>query len=332
MRRQTGLWLCSTALAVAISGAAFAGDAKSGSLATAEFPDVVKFDFERVTQHYEDAGTNIGKVGPLIEDTLKRGEEAVQAGEVLKANPTDENKRLFINGVMRFVRGAADSKASTGGLWEEVRAIQCKMGILYAQGQTQTEARLEELRKEFGREELKYKEVVARNKERRRNEKLNDWEMRKLFEEEKRQTQALNRVADRIAFQEDFRKALNKAAGESTGDFNLYDQYFAEAGDVFTNIADLASNLPLVVERLQVAAALEKNMPNRKGTAQGFEKIERTKQLTQQLASQLMELCSGDLAPASDSEQQVIVKHTESYKRWMQGESLEYKRPVKATK
>jgi len=316
--------------------AAAPAGAGSGSLTTAEFPDVVKFDFEKVHAGYEQAGENVGKVTPILDAALKQGEAAVQAGEKARENPTEENKRRFVAGVLAFVRGAADSQAKITGLAEEVRGVHSQTDILYAQASTQTDARIEELRKEFAREELKYKDIVARNKARRKNEGLSDWELRNLFDEEKRQAQVLNRLADRIAFQQDFLKALAKATDRSAGDFALYEQFFAEAGDALTDIGDLASNLPLVVERLEIASAMAQNIPSRQAAVAGFHKIESTREVTKKIAQQLMEVCAGGFELEGDAGaegEQIILRHTQIYRSWVEdGVPVSYRRPPEEMK
>ncbi len=308
--------------------AASHAQAEAGSLTTAEFPDVVEFDFDKVNDSYEQAGENVGKVVPILDSALEKGEKALQAGQKALKDPTEENKRRFVAGVVGFVRGAGESKMRIGELAEEVRGLHSQTGILYAQATTQSRARVEELHKEFEREEVKYKDIVAQNKAKRRGAKLSDWELRKLFETEKRQAQVLSRTADRITFQQDFSKALSKAVGQSAGDFTLYEQFFAEASDVLTDISDLALNLPIVVERLQIASAMAKNIPSRKAAIAGFGKIDRTREVTKKLAEQLVQLCAGDLTGGEGEEEEtVIIRHTRIYKRWVDGESVEYRRP-----
>jgi hypothetical protein len=318
-------------LTVALTGTrSWAAD--SGSLTTAEFPDVVKFDFKKVHANYERAGESVGKVTPLLDAALQKGDAAAQAGTLAQKQPTEENRKRFLAAVLTFVQGAADGKARISEMAEEVRGIQSQTGILYVQATTQTRARIEALRKEFEREELKLKDLIARNKERRRGATLDDWELRKLFDLEKRQAQVLNRVADRIAFQGDFLKALEKAKDQSVGDFTLYEQFFAEAGDALADIGDLASNLPLVVERLQMASAMAENIPSRRAAVAGFTKIAKTRDLTRKIARQLMDVCSGGLtagddAAGDDEGAKVIYRHTEVYRKWVDGEAIQYRRP-----
>jgi len=321
------------ALAALLGASALAeSPAGSGSLRTAEFPDVVEFDFEQVNAHYERANQNVGKVTPILDKALERGEEALKAGEAALKNPTEENRRRFVAAVLRFVSGAEESKARIAELQEDVRTVHAQTGILYAQATTQTAARIEELRREFRREEIKYKELQARNKAKRREGELNDWELRNLFEQERRQAQVLNRIADRVAFQQDFLQALEKAQDRSTGDFTLYEQFFAEASSVLTDISDLASNLPIVVERLQIASAMAGNIPSRQAALAGFKKIERTREITKTLASQLTQLCAGDLSFGNEEgDRTSIVRHTEIYRRWLDGEPLEYRRPARSS-
>ena len=325
------------AVAVPVLAAAVAFGAEgSGSLTTAEFPDVVKFNFEKVHASYEQAGENVGKVTPILDAALDKGEEAVAAGDAAQRNPTEENKRRFVGAVMDFVRGAADSKAKIAALDEEVRGINSQTGILYAQATTQTAARIEELRKEYEREEIKLKDIVARNKTKRKDKTLTEWQLRKFFDEEKRQAQVLSRLANRVSFQQDFGKALAKASDQSNGDFTLYEQFFAEAGDALTDISDLASNLPIVVERLQIASAMAQNIPSRQAAVAGFKKIQKTRTITKKLADQLMAVCSGELAAgegASLEADKVIMRHTEVYRSWAEdGKSVEYRRLPKEPK
>ncbi len=303
---------------------------RSGSLTTAEFPDVADFDFEQVHENYERAGENVGKVVPLLEDTLSRGLDAVEAGERAEADPSEENQRRFVGAVLGFVRGAADNKARIAGMAEEVRGINSQTAILYTQGTTQTESRIEALRREFEREEVKYKEIAAENRQKRRSGDLSDWEMRRLFETEKRQAQVLNRLADRIAFQQDFLAALDEVSDQSVKDFTLYEQFFAEAADALTDISELASNMPLIVERLQMASALAENLPSRQAAVTGFNKIEETRELTRRLGQQLMDMASGGLVTAKGEDAEtsdVILRHTEVFRRWTDGEAIEYRRP-----
>jgi len=338
MDTRAGRAIClaaTIALCVLPTATAAPGKANTGSLATAEFPDVVKFDFEKVQASYEKAGENVGKVTSVLDKVLEKGEEAVKAGETARANPTEDNKRCFVAAVMTFVRDAGRGRTNIAGLAEDVRGIHAQTGILYAQATTQSAARIRELRKQFEREELKLKDIVAHNKAKRREKKLSDWELRKLFEEERRQAQVLNRIADRVGFQQDFLKALKKAGEQSRGDFTLYEQFFAEADAALADISDLASNLPVVVERLQIASAMAKNIPSRKAAITGFAKIEKTRTLTKKIAAQLMDICSSELGGSvseEDGDVKVIMRHTEIYRRWVEGESVQYRRPPKASR
>lgn len=308
-----------------------AGAEESGSLVTAEFPDVVEFDFEQVNEQFEKVSENVGATVPLLDQALERGQVALAAGEAARQDPTEESKRRFVAAVLDFVRGAEDGKARIAEMAEQVRGIHTRTDILYAQATTQTETRVAELRKEFEREEVKLKDIVARNKAQRREGELNEWELRKLFEEEKRQARALSRLADRIAFQQDFGAALQRAAEQSVTDFALYDQFFAETADALDDIGALASNLPIVVERLRIHSALGQAIPGRKAAVAGFAKLEKTRELTRKIAGQLVDLCADDLGPAgSDAETEAMLeKRAESYKRWLQGESVNYRRPPK---
>lgn len=312
-------------------------DGGSGSLRTAQFPDVVKFDFEEVNRSYEQASEKVGKVTPILDRALEKGQEAVQAGESARQDPTDENKRKFIQGVLEFVQGAEKSQTEIAGLQEDIRNIHSQTSILYEQAVTKTRSRLEELSKEYRREEVKYKDMVAQNKEKRKNEDLSDWNLRKLYHQEKRQAQKLNTLADRMAFQKDFLKALKKAKERSAGDFNVYEQFFAQASGCLENIENLASNVPLVARRLQLSAAMKKNIPSRKAAAAGFQKIEKTRQITQKLADQLNALSAGDMGLGESSDEnseqteQTIIRHTRTYEGWLNGEEIQYRRPPESS-
>jgi ferritin-like metal-binding protein YciE len=304
----------------------------TGSLETAQFPDVIEFDFEKVTESYEAAGENVGKVSPILEKAVERGQAAVDAGTRAQDNPTDENKRRFVAAVLDFVRGAEDGKARIAGLQEDVRGIHSQTGMLYEQARAKTATRLEELRKEYEREEVKYEDLKTRHKKQRRDEDLTDWELRKIYGEEKRQAQALNRLADRIQFQQDFQKALEKAQNQSAKDFTLYEQYFAEASDCLGSISNLASNVPLVAKRLQLVAAIQKNVGSRKAAAAGFENIEQARELVRTIGKQLNELSAGGMGFGDgEGDSEVIIRHTRTYKSWLEGGEIEYRRPPKTT-
>jgi len=333
-KRRKDVAVALTAMVVCLLFSRVAGAEESGSLVTAEFPDVVEFDFEQVNEQFEKVSENVGATVPLLDEALAEGQAALEAGETARAEPTDENKQRFVAAVLAFVRGAEEGKARIAEMAEQVRGIHTRTNILYAQATTQTEARVAELRKEFEREEVKFKEIVARNKARRREEELTEWELRKLFEEEKRQARALDRLADRIAFQQDFAAALQDAAEQSVTDFALYDQFFAETADALDDISALASNLPIVVERLRIQSALGQAIPGRKAAVAGFAKLEKTRTLTRKIAEQLVDLCADALGPAgTDAETEAVLqKRAESYKLWLQGESLDYRRPPKDKK
>lgn len=304
---------------------------ETGSLETAQFPDVVEFDFKRVTKSYEAAGENVGEVGPILQKAVERGQEAVEAGKTAQQDPTDKNKRRFVAAVLEFVQGAEQGKARIAGLQEDVRGIHSQTGMLYEQARAKTDTRLEELRKEYEREVVKYEDLKARHKKQRREEDLTDWELRRLYGEEKRQAQKLNRLADRIKFQQDFAKALKSAQNQSAKDFTLYEQYFAEASDCLGSIGNLASNVPLVAKRLQLVAAIEKNAGSRSAVKAGFEDIERTRSLVREIGRQLNALSAGGLGSGEGEENEVIVRHTRTYKSWLGGEEIEYRRPPEST-
>jgi len=326
-----GCCLAFAVMVLAVGPAAAQTKSTAGSLITSEFPDVVDFDFEKVHKNYERAGENVGKVTPILDKALESGQAAIEAGSAAKASPTDENKRRFIQAVQTFIKSAGNGRSQIGRLYEEVRGINSQVGILYAQATTETQSRVDKLRDEFKREEIKYKDLVKQNKARRRSEALSEWDLRKMFEEEKRQAQVLNRLTDQIAFQNDFHKALAKALEQSGNDFALYEQFFVETADALTDISDLASNLPIVVERLQIAAAMNKNIPSRRAAIAGFAKIEETRKITRQIAQQLMDIASGELNPGETTaeEKQLIERRAESYKRWLDGEGIEYRKPEK---
>lgn len=333
MTRAAGKWIALIALSLLASAALAEPGEESGSLETAQFPDVVEFDFEKVTKSYEAAGESVGKVSPILQKAVERGREAVEAGTAAGENPTDENKRRFVAAVLDFVQGAEDGKARIAGLQEDVRGIHSQTGMLYEQARAQTDTRLEELRKEYEREEVKYEDLKARHKQQRREKDLTDWELRKLYGEQKRQAQALNRLADRIQFQQDFQKALKKAQNQSAQDFTLYEQYFAEASDCLGGISSLASNVPLVARRLQLEAAIEKNVGSRRAAAAGFENIEEARELVQQIGRQLNALSAGGLGAGGSEEQEdseVVIRHTRTYENWLDGEEIEYRRPPKS--
>ncbi len=315
------------AVAVLLPVSRAAEDGESGSLETAQFPDVVKFDFEKVNESYEQAGEKLGKVTPIIDNVLEKGQTAVEAGTAAKDEPSDENKRKFIHSVLEFVQGAKQSQAKITGLQEDVREIHSQTGILYEQAVAQTSARMEELRKEYKREQVKYKDMVARHKEVRRQEDLSDWKLRNLYQEEKRQAEKLNRLAKKISFQNDFLKALREAKTKSGKDFSLYQRFFAESSACLADIESLASNVPLVAKRLQLSAAMQKTIPSRKAAVAGFEKVRKTRQITQQIADQLNSLSAGGMEFGDSTEEDTRVEEigsSRTYESWKSGEEIEY--------
>ncbi len=313
---------------LAAGGLAAEPSEDGGRLTTAEFPDVVEFDFEKVNDQYQKATRNVGKVTPILDEALSKGQEAVEAGRRVLAEPTDENRRHFVHKVLQFVRGADTSRARITELMEDVRAVHTQTGILYSQATTSTSARLKELRAQYEREELKLRDMVARHKQQRRDKELTEWQLRQLFDQEKRQARTLTHLADRIDFQKDFLAALDRAAGQSSTDFTLYEQFFVEASDTLADIGQLSTNLPTVVKRMMIARALKTTVADRKAVVAGFEKIEKTRQFAQELGQQLLELSSGQLngQDVSDDEARLLERHTQSYKRWLEGDSLPYRR------
>ena len=329
--RHTTLSLWAAGFLLACLPAVSRAESASGSLVTAEFPEVLEFDFKKVKETYEKISANVGEVNPIIDKVLEKGLSAIDAGETAQSDPTEENRRTFVAGVIDFVRGAGLSKSKIAELSEDVRGVQSKIGILYTQAVTQAQARIEELKQEFARAEMKYKDLFAVNKKKRRSGDLSDWELRKLFEEEKRQVQGLNRLADRTAFQQDFLSALTKANGQSDQDFELYEQFFAEAADALSDITDLATSLPVIVERLQLSSALSGSLPSRDAAVAGFGKLEQTRTITKKIASQLMAISGAQLAAGqgeSEEGTKVIMRQTEVYRRWVDGDGLEYRRPT----
>ncbi len=333
MRMKTVVTMLAAAsfLLLIPAGAAWAG---GGVLRTAEFPEVEEFEFEKVIERYERASENVGKVTPILDEALQKGQAAVKAGEAAQADPTDENKRRFVGSVLEFVEGAGKGKAKIAALEEDVRSIHSETAILYRQAAVQSEGRLQALRQEFEREELRYEDIAARNREARKAGKLSDWELRKMYNEENRQAQKLNQIAQQVAFHQDFHKAISKAQKTAQDDFTLYEQFFAEASDCLSTIGDLASNVPLVARRLQLSSAMAEHIPSRAAAAAGFEKIEKTRELTSAIAQQLNSLSAGGFnvgGETDEGESETIVRQTQSYKSWLDGESVEYSRPPEMT-
>lgn len=307
-------------------GGALRAETETGSLKSAEFPDIAEFDFQQVKQNYKRAEQKIEAVSPILDETLQKARKAVECAKTARELPTDENKRAFVDAVLDLVNGASEGKARTEALKEEIRGINSELGILYSGATAQVSATINSLRQQYERERKKFEELVEEHKKMREQKELSEWELRNLYAEELRQARVLDRLATQAAFHRDFKKALEKALKRSAADFTLYEEFFSEASDALQNVADLGITLPIVVTRVVLDNALSSRLP-RASVIAGFDKIAELNECIKLLADTLMQVWDTEMSTVEDD--RTVIKVVEErqlrIKKWLNGQAIPHK-------